>query len=163
MIDRPTFNYDNQGNAIVPAASDNLPADPATPTALINATEDGRTMPVQSNDVPADYLGTKRKCIDGIMREDWSIRPRDPETGRYIAKASDAAIIQSTGISPEVAAVLSSHGDLAGAVDTLRDGMSRIWGSDAATVAEWAGELSHSVQGKAGKVIMRYPDLSGRA
>jgi len=79
-IERPTFNYDNQGNSLVPAEADNLPADPAHTTALINATEDARSPVESSAPVP-----TKGRGWSG--NPDWD-KPRN-QAGQFITKSEN--------------------------------------------------------------------------
>jgi hypothetical protein len=71
---------------------------------------------------------------------------------------SDAALVAT--LDPEVAAVLSAQPDgLAAAADNLRTSMTRIWGDDAAQVAEWASELSPAVQPSALGVLLQNPHV----
>src|SRR5262245_26809139 len=113
MVDHPDFTTlcDAQGRDLVPTADNNLPDDPAHTTALINATEDGRTMPVQSNIVSADYAGRGKRpgSFSGLPNWDGKERPRDPATGQFVSKESDAAIIQAAGFVPEVATALAAE------------------------------------------------------
>src|SRR5262245_50416051 len=88
-----------------------------------------------SANVPAKRPGSFSNLPDWDGKD----RPRDPATGQFVAKQSDAAIAAHLGVVPEVAAVLASQpgGPEAGA-NNLVTSMTRIWGSDAQQVAEWA-------------------------
>src|SRR5262245_34843231 len=89
----------------------------------------------------------KPKGFSGLPN--WSDKPpRDAETGRFVAKSSNTALLASLGITPEVAEVLSATGDLAAAAGNLRSSMTRIWGDAAQDVATWGTELSPTVQAK---------------
>ena len=82
MADHPDWNFDNSGNAVVPADA------PMEHTALV-AEIANSDRPSQAS-VPATRDGNvlaKSKSIDGIPREDWS-KPRD-ESGRYVTNSAD--------------------------------------------------------------------------
>jgi hypothetical protein len=102
---------------------------------------------------------TKGKGFSGLP--DWGDQhARDAATGQFVSKPSDAGIVACLGLAPEVAAVLSAQPDgMGGAVDRLRDAMTRIYGEDAAQVAEWAAELSPAVQAKCAQVLLRNPHV----
>jgi hypothetical protein len=64
--------------------------------------------------------------------------------------------VASLGLAPE----LSAQPDgLAAAADNLRTSTTRIWGDDAAQVAEWASELSPAVQAKCARVLLQNPHV----
>ena len=79
-IDRPTFNYDNQGNALVPAASDNLPSDPQETIRQV-ATMDGPPPTPAQSSTP---VPTKGRGFSGLP--DWGDKPRN-EAGQFITKS----------------------------------------------------------------------------
>src|SRR5262245_14977849 len=156
---RPDFSTicDAQGRDLVPATSDNTPVEHQQLLADI-AASDGPGTPATTT-AP---VTTKRPGAFS-NNPDWTDKPPRDEQGRFIAKASDAAIIQSNGFTPELAEVLAAQpGGLSVAVDTLRDSLTRIWGDDAQAVATWAAELSPAVQAKCAKVVMACPHLSGK-
>jgi hypothetical protein len=162
MVERDNWaeRFDATGRELIPATP--------SPTEVINeiATSDGPSAATQqlaenprtdnSPPVPA-----KSKGFSGLP--DWSDKPRDAATGQFISPKSDAGLVASLGLTAEVAGVLSAQpGGLAAAADNLRDSMSRIWGDNAAQVAEWAAELSPAAQVKCLKVVLGNPHLSGK-
>ena len=79
-IDRPTFNYDNQGNSLVPTAADNLPADPADTVKQVATMDRPPPTPVQSSaPVPAKRPGSFSNLPD------WG--PPRNESGQFITKS----------------------------------------------------------------------------
>jgi hypothetical protein len=154
--------FDAQGRELVPAApspdaviKEIATSDgPSAATQSLVKSETNASPPVPTNESADLY---RPKNFSGLP--DWSERPRD-EAGRFVAKSSDAGIVASLGLAPEVAAVLSAQPDgMASAVDNLRSSLSRIYGDDAAQVAEWAGELSPAVQAKCAQIILRNPHV----
>src|SRR5262245_56060522 len=159
MMDRPDFS------TICDAAGNNLPvatpADagvPAEHTQMLADMQNYGNTPATPATTTANVPAKRPGAFSN--NPDWTDKPPRDEQGRFIAKASDAAIIQSNGFVPEVAEVLSAQGDLAGAVDSLRSTMVRAWGDDAATVAQWASELSPKLQAKCADVLLRNGHLS---
>lgn len=153
-IERPDFSTvcDAQGRDLVPA--DNTPQEHQQLLADIAASDGPGTPATTTAPIPAERPGSFSN------NPDWTDKPPRDAQGRFIAKASDAGIIQSTGLTPEVAEVLAAQLDgMAGAVDSLRDGMTRIWGDAAQDVATWAAELSPAVQAKCAQVILRNPHV----
>src|SRR5262245_17646770 len=102
MIDRP--DWGNGGSAIVPAT--------ATPEQVIHeiATSDTPSAAtqslVESNTNRESHLPVPAKGRGFSGLPDWTDKPPRDEQGRFIAKASDAGLVQTLGLAPEVAEVL---------------------------------------------------------
>lgn len=156
MHDDWSGKFDAQGRELVPA----MPSIQETHDAMVKGEaptpEVTRAFAADTPAASTVPVPAKGKGFFGLP--DWG-PPRD-EQGRFVSKSSDAAVAANLGLAPEVAAVLSAQPDgMASAVDNLRSSMTRIWGDDAAQVAEWAAELSPALQAKCARVLLQNPHV----
>jgi hypothetical protein len=80
MVDRPDFNYDNSGNAVVPAA-------PQSHDQLVKEIASADPAPVaNATSAPAKIRDDKGK----IVRPDWSAEKPRNESGQFLSKDNAA-------------------------------------------------------------------------
>jgi hypothetical protein len=160
-IERPDWNAPAVVSAPDPDAVIAEMAEGKGPSPATQSLVKSETTPMlyDQNHAPVPAKG---RGFSGLPDWDGKERPRD-EQGRFLSPTSDAGLVASLGLTAEVAGVLAAQPEgMGAAVDTLRNSMTRVWGSEAAQVAEWAAELSPSIQAKAAKVLMACPHLSGK-